>query len=564
MPASGLHRDYGGPMYQQLRQDLLARIRRGEFEPGSVLPSENQLREDYGVSVTTARRAFLELVKEGVVRRKAGVGTIVAPEVRQAQINFVSIDYVGDSWRHYSNVMGEMIGGVSEYAWNHNATLNILGVKDEEAANYLRRLVEDRSTDGVLLRVANDVREEHVDILEQAGVPYVVIKRRIPGRKMNYVNSDDVAGASMATSHLMDLGHRRIGFVCAKPHVTIGHERQSGYEEALAERGFGIDEELIRTEPYFTQQMGYRAVSSLMELPDPPTAVFVASDTMAVGGYEAIQELGLRIPQDVSVVGYDDIALAAALMPPLTTVRTSFYEFGQLSTQLLLELIDNRASAPQTRMIQPRLIVRSSAQEPGLEAGSWLPDHSSESPAESDGAVHGRLEGKVIDYLGTEGVIDRAIARCCEVNGAMVNETGRGQRRGEEGSEVATIIGLDLREGLGYALGRALSQGRQVLSETTEASAEMLLVATLRTGGTPAGEAEQEAARAGLAQVVSELFGDYPDLRRRINGLLFIQSSDFHERELTRRLQGPLGFLLSADGREMVGQTVVIGGKESI
>lgn len=560
MPANGLRREAGGPMYQQLRQDLLARIRRGEFEPGSVLPSENQLCEEYGVSVTTARRAFLELVKEKVVRRKAGVGTIVASEIRQAQINFVSIDYVGDSWRQYSNVMGEMIGGVSEYAWNHNATLNILGVKDEEAATYLRRLVEDRSTDGVLLRVANDVREEHVDILEQAGIPYVVIKRRIPGRKMNYVNSDDVTGARMATSYLLDLGHRRIGFVCAKPHVTIGHERQAGYEEALAEHGFGVDEELIRTEPYFTQEMGYKAVSSLMELPDPPTAVFVASDTMAVGGYEAVQEFGLRIPEDISVVGYDDVALAAALMPALTTVRTSFYEFGQLSTQLLLELIDNRANVPQTRMIHPRLIVRSSAQEPELNAGRPAPGSLPEVRPKDTGVGHGRLEGKVIAYSGSESEVDRAVQRSCELEGAAITRRAKGEAYGGEDAG-GVIIGLDLREGLGHVLGHALGHGRQTLSRMAEgASGTLLILATLHTGGTPAGEAEREAARAGLSQVVRELSEEYAGISPRVNGLLVIRDTDSSTKRLAR-LQGPLGFLLSEDSTEVSGQTIVVGGR---
>src|SRR5262252_10009980 len=89
----------GAPLYQQLRRELFSRIRRGEFGAGARLPSENQLCEEYGVSVTTARRALLELVKEGVVRRRMGVGTMVAPSVRQARLAVVSIGYVGHSWR---------------------------------------------------------------------------------------------------------------------------------------------------------------------------------------------------------------------------------------------------------------------------------------------------------------------------------------------------------------------------------------------------------------------------------------------------------------------------------
>lgn len=558
MAANRLQREAGGPLYQQLRQDLLARIRRGEFEPGSALPSENQLCKDYKISVTTARRAFLELVKEGVVRRKAGVGTIVASGVRRAQINFLSIDYVGDAWRQYSSIMGELIAGVSEHAWHNDATLSFLGVKDEEAATHLRGLVEERATDGVLLRVVNDIREEHVDILEQAGIPYVVIKRRIPGRAMNYVNSDDVAGARMATSHLLDLGHRRIGFVCAKPYVTFSQERLKGYKEALIDHGLGVEGELIRTEPYFTHEMGYRAVRTLMEIPEPPTALFIASDTMAVGGYEAVQELGQRIPDDVSIVGYDDIALAAALMPSLTTVRTSFHEFGQLSSQLLLDLIDNRESAPSTRIIHPKLIVRNSAEV--LDAHQELvpadPHLELRQGVEEAG---GRLTGEVILYSGTEGEIDRAIIRSCELEGGrVIDGISEGPGYGTEAG--CTVIGLDFEEGLRHELVRALGHGRQLSHTMRNQNASMVIVATLRLGDTPAGEAEREAARAGLEKIIGELAREYKLHGPRVNGLLITQRISAPRVELAR-IQGPLGFLLSQDSREVVGQTIVLGGK---
>lgn len=561
MTTNELSREAGGPMYQQLRQDLLARIRRGEFGPGSVLPSENQLCEDYGVSVTTARRAFLELVKEGVVRRKAGVGTIVASGVRRAQISFLSIDYVGDSWRQYSSVMGEMIAGVSEHAWHNDATLSILGVKDEEAATYLRGLAEERATDGVLLRVVNDIREEHVEILEQSGIPYVVIKRLIPGRKMNYVNSDDVDGARMAASHLLELGHRRIGFVCAKPHVTFSQERLAGYKEALLEYGLDVDGELIRTEPHFTQEMGYRAVSSLMELPEPPTALFIASDTMAVGGYEAVQELGKRIPDDISIVGYDDVALAAALMPPLTTVRTSFYEFGQLSAQLLLDLMNNRESHPSSRTIHPRLIVRSSAaalgarQEPMASVPALRLRQSEE--------ARGRLAGEIIVYSGTGRETDRAIVRSCELEGGLVTESISEELEAGSGAG-GVVIGVDLQEGLGHELERALGQGRQLSHVMRNHAASMVVVATLRPRDTPAGEAEREAARAGLEQIVRELEREHTVggsmSGSRVNGLLVTQRITDPRVEI-ERFRGPLGFLLSGDSGEIAGQTMVVSGK---
>ncbi|WP_156947983.1 GntR family transcriptional regulator [Rubrobacter radiotolerans] len=153
-------------MYQRLRQDLLARIRRGEFTPGSLLPSENQLCKQYGVSVTTARRAFLELVKEGVVQRKAGVGTMVAPIVRHARLSFLSIDYEGDAWRRTPSAMGEIVSGIGAASWQRDASFSMTGVGSDEAVGYLRRLAEERTVDGVLIRAADDIGEKHLKVLE--------------------------------------------------------------------------------------------------------------------------------------------------------------------------------------------------------------------------------------------------------------------------------------------------------------------------------------------------------------------------------------------------------------
>jgi DNA-binding LacI/PurR family transcriptional regulator len=354
----------GGPLYQQLRQELFARIRRGEFAAGDLLPSENQLCDEYGVSLTTARRALLELVKEGVVRRRAGVGTMVAPRVRAANLTLVSIHDLGDAWRRISSAMGELVAGIGELAWQRSSSFSMSGFDEEGAEEHLRALVEARTTDGVLLRVSNDIREEYLDILENAGMPYVVIKRQFPRRALNCVISNDVLGARLATEHLLEQGHKRIGFVCAKASLSLTQERLIGYRDALKAAGLDFDESLVRLEPSFHNEMGYRAARALLQLPDRPTALFVASDTMVIGGYQAARDLGLNIPADVAFLGYDDISPVALLQPPLTTIRTAYYDFGRLAAELLLDLIDGQKATPQRVIIQPALIVRESTSTP--------------------------------------------------------------------------------------------------------------------------------------------------------------------------------------------------------
>lgn len=550
MSTNGLTRQSGGPMYHQLRQDLLARIRRGEFPPGSVLPSENQLCAEYKVSATTARRAFLELVKEGVVQRKAGVGTMVASRVRRARLAFISIDYVGDAWRYVSSVMGEMISGIGEYAWRHDAILTFIGIEDGDAATYLRELVEERSTDGVLLRTANDIREEHLEILERAGVPYVVIKRHIPGRRMNHVNSDDVAGAKLATFHLLELGHRRIGLVCAKPDVTIGRERLLGYREALSEWGIEFDEKLVRQEPYFTRERGYHAMMSLLEPPEPPSAVFMASDTMALGGYEAAWDSRLRIPDDLSIVGYDDIVAAATLQPPLTTVRTSYYDFGNLAARLLLELVEGRELAPQQRMIEPELMVRDSAvhlgtgrdERPVAEPRRLREDET------TTRSFKGQLSDRKIHCAGSSE-IERTVARLCKSEGARVVETATGERVD------AGLLALDLRRGFDTSvLGPALENGRKLAERLAESGGGVLLIlAVCQETNSPATRAGGDAIRAGLDRVVGELAEEWEARKVTVNAVL--QDGEI---DGGRGLAGPVALFLSEEGSSIRGETLTL------
>src|SRR5579884_1223764 len=130
-----------GPLYQQLRQEIVARIRSGEFAPGDLLPSENQLCAEYGISVTTARRALLELVNEGVVQRRIGIGTMVAPRVRAAHLAFVSINDFGDAWHYISSAIGDLVAGIGEFAWQRDVSFTMSGITEENALDHLRSLV---------------------------------------------------------------------------------------------------------------------------------------------------------------------------------------------------------------------------------------------------------------------------------------------------------------------------------------------------------------------------------------------------------------------------------------
>ena len=533
----------GGPLYQQLRQELFARIRRGEFAPGDLLPSENQLCEEYGVSLTTARRALLELVKEGVVRRRVGVGTMVAPRVRAAHLAFVSVDETGDAWRRISSAMGELVAGIGELAWQRSASFSMFGVDEEGAEEQLRSLVEARDADGILLRTANDIQESYLAILEAAGIPYVVIKRQMPGRAMNCVVSDDFLGARMATAHLLERGHRRIAFICAKPALTLTQERLAGYRDALEAADQEFDEALVRVEPSFHNEMGYRAVRELLQLPERPTALFVASDTMAIGGYQAAREAGLSIPGDVAFIGYDDISPVALLQPPLTTVRTAYYDFGRLATELLLDLIDGQKEAPQRVVIQPELIVRGSTGAPPEAVRSVQRPGIRSSLSGSQFIPHG------LAVIGRQSAFTEAIAAEMARDGTMVITPA--WRAVDVGEVDAVVCACDFRRDIEGNLAAALADGEAAARALAKRRAGALVLMALGPSSQQ-GPGIAAAARAGLDQLTTALAGRWAARGIRVNAI-FVMSADLSA------VVGPCQFLISNASAAISGQVLVVG-----
>jgi DNA-binding LacI/PurR family transcriptional regulator len=176
---------------------------------------------------------------------------------------------------------------------------------------------------------------------------------------------DDVAGGRLATQHLIDLGHRRIGYVSdalENPfHFVSSHNRYDGYRQALDGAGIPFRPEYHQQGEHGLHQAREMA-QALLSLPEPPTAIFAASDTQAMGVLEAARTLGLKVPTDLSVVGYDDIELAEYL--GLTTMYQRLFESGQEAVRLLLNAIEDPTAEPVRSVLLPQLIVRDTTSRP--------------------------------------------------------------------------------------------------------------------------------------------------------------------------------------------------------
>jgi LacI family transcriptional regulator len=175
-----------------------------------------------------------------------------------------------------------------------------------------------------------------------------------------FVGSDDVVGARLATQHLIGQGHVRIGHLAGPATVSTGVLRRRGFQAALADAGIGADSDLI-VESGFTEEGGARAAEKLLALPEPPTALFAVTDLTAIGAYGVARRMGLRLPEDLAIAGYNDIPLASRLVPALTTVRVPIHEFGSVAARILLEQIDSGELAPRRVLFAPELVVRGSS-----------------------------------------------------------------------------------------------------------------------------------------------------------------------------------------------------------
>jgi LacI family transcriptional regulator len=161
----------------------------------------------------------------------------------------------------------------------------------------------------------------------------------------------------MAVEHLIKLGKKRIGTISGPQGISPGFDRKLGYKQTLTKHGFPIDQNLM-AEANFTEESGYWATKQI--LPHKPDALFIASDQMAIGAIQAIKEIGLRIPKDIAIVGYDDLPPARYANPQLTTIRQPVLRFGVAAFELLLKVIDDKITAPQKTILDVELVVRDS------------------------------------------------------------------------------------------------------------------------------------------------------------------------------------------------------------
>lgn len=236
----------------------------------------------------------------------------------------------------------------------YHLMLSLLTPQQEEA--FYQRALRGRVVDGIIV-VSAQITDPLIARAYQDGLAVVSIGRYPQEPNVSYVDADNVEGARVATEHLLRLGRRRVATIAGPQTMAPGMDRLEGYRRALHAWGISPSPEWI-AEGDFTEAGGYMAMRRLLAV--RPDAVFVASDLMAVGALKAIREAGLRVPDDIALVGYDDVELARYTDPPLTTIRQPIAELGRVAVQLLLRQIEKGVREPQRVILPTELVIRSS------------------------------------------------------------------------------------------------------------------------------------------------------------------------------------------------------------
>lgn len=214
--------------------------------------------------------------------------------------------------------------------------------------------------EGIAIAPVSDRSRSHLRRLAKYGVPFVLIDRTVPGVDCDVVVGDSAGGARRLVEHLIELGHRRVGFIVESDEVSTARDRREGYEQALRAAGLPVDPSLI-VRSTVDPGGGYDGMRRLLELEQPPSAVFTVNNLVALGAIEAVRAHGLEVPDDIALVCFDDIEYASRLYPFLTVMAQPAETLGALGTQLLLDRVEGRAGDHGRVVVLPaQFVVRRS------------------------------------------------------------------------------------------------------------------------------------------------------------------------------------------------------------
>ncbi|MEP0843854.1 MAG: GntR family transcriptional regulator [Phycisphaerae bacterium] len=338
---------------------------------GGRLPSESQLMSRFSSSRTTVRQALSELASEGFISKRQGVGTFrIAPADRPGRVQRSMLVGVWVNWPS-GPLYGPILDGIrGELAlWGYHVVVEGSLEAGSEHRGVLSLI--RKGMDGFIVSPSSDPSDSHAPIGEilERRIPLVLIDKRLPGCETDLVATNSRLGAEDLVSHLVELGHRRIGFI-GTANVSTVEERLQGYRVTLLRNRLPVQPEWIKVSSEVYADYGRQAARELLSLPlgQRPTAIFGANDPIAETAADVARGLGLRVPEDVSVVGFDSAGFGLEESDWLTTYAQPKYRIGQQAAALLMRRLHNPTPGIETVLLEGELIRRSSTAPPPPDA----------------------------------------------------------------------------------------------------------------------------------------------------------------------------------------------------
>lgn len=296
------------------------------------------------------RHKVMKIIRERHYRPNLAARALVTQRTRVISL-VIPQDVIGIFTDPY---FPTLMQGIMLQANEHDYAVTLwIGSNVEEEERFFQHVLGNSLFDGVILASAVE-KDPLIPWLAESDYPFILIGPPQLGN-LNFIDVDNVQGAQLAVSHLIRLGRRRIGTITGPLNMGASLDRLKGYRQALEHARIPLDEALV-VAGSFNERSGYMAMKMLLQ--QQVDAVFAASDMMAVGALHAIAEAGLRVPDQISLVGFDDLPLAGMSSPPLTTVHQPIRELGALAAQVLIDLLDGSVKPPYQRVLPPELVIR--------------------------------------------------------------------------------------------------------------------------------------------------------------------------------------------------------------
>jgi LacI family transcriptional regulator len=330
------------------------------------MPSLTDVAKKAGVSIATVSRVINESDKvtdqtrnkvKGIMEELGYFPNRVARRLRQKGGRRHLLGLILPDIQNPFNA--EMARGIEDVAYaNQFAVLLCNSDEDLVKESFYIDVMRAESVDGVILPPIQESDAAVLKLIER-GMPVVVVDRALKSTNVDTVEIDNFLGAYEAVEHLLKLGHKRVAIISGPTNISTSLERRRGYRQAHVDANLAVDPDLMLTGNY-KQDSGRSLTDQLLNLSSPPTALFVTNGLMAMGAIEIVHKRNLSIPNDLALIGFDDLPWAEALDPPLTVVRQPAYEVGKAAAEMLLNRLGN-PDLPVARLrLRPKLILRKS------------------------------------------------------------------------------------------------------------------------------------------------------------------------------------------------------------